>query len=472
MHRQSKLPVKLWLVLLGAILITAGMTSVSLAKTETLFHGTHNFIILQATNTTAYFTIDNDCDDIDKNCTVFVRRNIHFDPSGDDGFEDEWKAEIDGGNTGIVGCSMDGTGESGRNRDFELCWEAVERGGNPGLEFTIEWPSINPDDDFEVTPYCKRGDDVCAAELRVCYNANDCDGNSYGRQSWTEVGELWDEAGSCLYDDDEDEVWECLDEALDDWLDDNMDHDDDYGDLEDEEEEDRGFTLEDYEDDLSSVGRDWATPRRAENASARSPRQETSRTPTTVYQPRTSVDTRQSGSRLTGNEYLTVNFTAYLEAKAPYQVCNTIIGCVTVATLSNTFWPNTQNLHIVIQDAGVLSCMGGSGWDVGNNHAISFDNTHLIACDARIRTANQVCPAKDTGASGDLFAMWDTGLLKGLLPDSYAHGLRLQVERARGRTPDCLCTSGFANNNLVVTSGNTAGPRDLSGALQTTAVCN
>ena len=352
MHRQSKLPVKLWLVLLGAILITAGMTSVSLAKTETLFHGTHNFIILQATNTTAYFTIDNDCDDIDKNCTVFVRRNIHFDPSGDDGFEDEWKAEIDGGNTGIVGCSMDGTGESGRNRDFELCWEAVERGGNPGLEFTIEWPSINPDDDFEVTPYCKRGDDVCAAELRVCYNANDCDGNSYGRQSWTEVGELWDEAGSCLYDDDEDEVWECLDEALDDWLDDNMDHDDDYGDLEDEEEEDRGFTLEDYEDDLSSVGRDWATPRRAENGSARSPRQETSRTPTTVYQPRTSVDTRQSGSRLTGNEYLTVNFTAYLEAEAPYQVCNTIIGCVTVATLSNTFWPNTQNLHIVIQDAG------------------------------------------------------------------------------------------------------------------------
>ena len=108
-------------------------------------------------------------------------------------------------------------------------------------DYIIEWPVINPDDDFEITPYCKRGDDVCAEELIVCYNANDCDGNSYGRQSWTQVGELWDEAGSCLYDDNEDDVWECLDEALDDWLDDNMDSRDDYDDLEDEEEEESGL---------------------------------------------------------------------------------------------------------------------------------------------------------------------------------------------------------------------------------------
>ena len=471
MNRHSKLPAQFLLVLLGAILIAAGLTSVSLAADTTW--GSSYFNVVEANATTAYFAVTADCADTDENCTVKVTGTLdmQFDLDGTDPNAGDriinsqlrrWAAALNA-------CTPAASSGDDRYEDFEQCWV---KDTALGTGFTVTWPSINPDDDFEITPYCKRGDDVCAAELRVCYNANDCDGNSYGRQSWTQVGELWDEAGSCLYDDDEDEVWECIDEALDDWLDDNMGHNDDYGDLEDEEEEDRGFTLEDYEDDLSSVGRDWATPRRAENASARSPRQETSRTPTTVYQPRTSVDTRQSGSRLTGNEYLTVNFTAYLEAKAPYLVCNTIIGCVTVATLSNTFWPNTQNLHIVIQDAGVLSCMGGSGWDVGNNHAISFDNTHLIACDARIRTANQVCPAKDTGASGDLFAMWDTGLLKGLLPDSYAHGLRLQVERARGRTPDCLCTSGFANNNLVVTSGNTAGPRDLSGALQTTAVCN
>ena len=39
--------------------------------------------------------------------------------------------------------------------------------------------SHHPDDDFEITPYCKRGDDVCAEELIVCYNARDCDNNDY-----------------------------------------------------------------------------------------------------------------------------------------------------------------------------------------------------------------------------------------------------------------------------------------------------
>ena len=50
------------------------MTSVSLARTETEFHGTNDFIILEATSTKAYFTIDDDCDDTDENCTVVVRR--------------------------------------------------------------------------------------------------------------------------------------------------------------------------------------------------------------------------------------------------------------------------------------------------------------------------------------------------------------------------------------------------------------
>ena len=468
MHRQSKLPTRFLLVLLGTILITAGMNSVSLARTETEFHGTDDFIILKATASTAYFTVYYDCDDTDENCTVLVRRNIDFTPSGADGFEDEWKAELDGGNIGTVSCSTNGTGESGHNRDFELCWEAVEQGGSPGLEFTVEWPAINPNDDFEITPYCKRGDDVCAEELIVCYNANDCDGNSYGRQSWTQVGELWDEAGSCLYDDNEDDVWECLDEALDDWLDDNMDSRDDYGDLEDEEEEDRGFTLEDYENDLNSVGRDWPSPRRSETASERSRQPGTSRTSPPVYQP---VGTRGPSFVPTRDAYLTINFTAYLETNSPYRLCNTSIGCITVATLSNTFRSYMQNLHIVIQDTGVLSCMGRTGWDVGNHHAIAFDDANLIACDARIRTANQVCPAKDTGASGDLFTMWDIGLLRGILFDTDAYSHRLQVERAQDRTPECLCTAGFTENNLVVTANNTAGPWERSSGLRT-EVCN
>ena len=79
-------------------------------------------------------------------------------------------------------------------------------------------------------------------------------------KDWTQEGELWDEAGSCLYDGDEDDVWECIDDALDDWLDDNMRSGDDYNDLDDEEEDTRGFTLEDYENDLDDVGNQPYTP--------------------------------------------------------------------------------------------------------------------------------------------------------------------------------------------------------------------
>ena len=164
------------------------------------------------------------------------------------------------------------------------------------------------------------------------------------------------------------------------------------------------------------------------------------------------MDTQGPGFRPTRDAYLTVNFTAYLETDSPYRICNTTIGCITVATLSNTFRSYMQNLHIVIQDTGVLSCMGRTGWDVGNHHAIPFNNANLIACDARIRTANQVCPAKDTGASGDLLNMWDTGLLRGILSATDAQALRLQVGRAQDRTPECLCTAGFLESHFVVTA--------------------
>ena len=455
MNRHPKLPARCLWVLLGTILITAGMTSVSLAN-RTYYYGDY-FGLVEAASDYAWFSITQNCDDVDENCAVKVEGTPGG--SGND-YTQRWVDELSRAATDTCGFSGFGYGDNRMYADFENCWEQQKSG------FTVLWPVIHHDDDFEITPYCKRGDNVCAVELRICFNAADCENNNFRRRDWSQVGELWDEFGGffdtpCIFEDDEDDLWECIDEEFEDWRSDYLDRNDDYDDLEDAEEEERGFTLEDYENNLNDVGGDRPSTRRSETVSERSPRQETSRTPTPVYQPRAS-----------GDAYLTVNFTDYLEANAPYQVCNTAIGCITVATLSNTFRPNMQNLHIVIQDTGVLNCMGGAGWDVGNNHAIPFDNANLIACDARIRTANQVCPAKDTGASGDLFAMWDTGLLKGLLPDSYAHGLRLQVERARARTPDCLCTAGFAENNLVVTSGNTAGPRDLPGALRTEDVCH
>ena len=457
MNRYLKLPARFLLVLLGTALIAVGMNSVSLAATDTPDYYGSLFEVVEASSGTAYFAIISNCDGRDHNCTVKVTGNPDDDNSGN--HELNWRDELQE-------CTNDTNSGDTRYRDFEACWN-----GKTGFEVT--WPTINPDDDFEITPYCKRGDDVCAEELRVCFNANDCDDNDYERRSWTRVGELWEEADSCLYDDDDEEdIWECLDEALDDWLDDHMGSNDDYDDLEDERESRRGFVLLDYEDDLDDVGDEQPRGRASETVLERYQRQWAARTPTSIYQPMNEVDTRGPSFRLTADEYLTVNFTTFLESTSPYQICNTTIGCVTVTTYSNTFRSYMQNLHVIIQDRSVLRCMDRAGWDVDDDHVIPFDNPDLIFCDERIKVANEVCPAKDTGASDDLFAMWDTGLLRGILPDSFAQGLRLQVERARDRTPECLCAAGFAENNFVVTPENTEGPWERSGALRTEDVCD
>ena len=226
MNRQSKLPARFLLVLLGTILITAGMTSVSQARTETQFHGPDEFIILKATSTTAYFTIDDSCEDIDENCTVIVTRSSALNaptPQDNMTMEDVWN--------GLLHCTPPSrSGQDRRNRDFDICW----RTHMSSVTYTVEWPVIRPDDDFAITPYCQSGDDVCAEELIVCYNARDCDDNDFEREEWDQIGDLWDVAGSCLYDDDEDDVWECLSDALDDWLNDNMHSSNDYDDLRNE----------------------------------------------------------------------------------------------------------------------------------------------------------------------------------------------------------------------------------------------
>ncbi len=465
MNRHSKLPARFLLVLLGTILIAAGMTSVSLAN-RTYYYGEY-FGVVEADSDYAWFSITQSCDDIDENCAVKVEGTPGG--SGND-YTQRWVDELSRAAT-LTTCEFSAF-EYGNDRmyaDFENCWEQRKSG------FTVLWPIIHPDDDFEITPYCKRGDDVCAVELRICFNAADCENNNFRRRDWSQVGELWDEFGNlfelpCLYEDDEDDLWVCIDDEFEDWRSDYLDDRyDDYDDLEDVEEEERGFTLDDYENDLNDVGGDRPSTRRSETVSERSQQQGASRTSTPIYQP---VDTQGPSFRPTRDAYLTVNFTAYLETNSPYRICNTAIGCFTVATLSNTFRRNMQNLHIVIQDTGVLSCMGRVGWDVGNNHAIAFDDANLIACDSRIRTANQVCPAKDTGASGDLFTMWDTGLLRGILFDTDAQAHRLQVERAQDRTPECLCTAGFLESHFVVTANDTVGPWDRSSAQRTENVCN
>lgn len=479
MNRYSKLPARFLLVLLGTILIAAGMTSVSLAAREdTTFLGRY-FDVVDATTKTADFDITRDCEDTDEHCTVKVTRNPAFSSSdfGGNTAERFWKNKIDDSN--LAACEKTSNNdEDDRGREFEDCWKAIAADDGSNVTYTIVWPYIhlrdNDNYDFEITPYCKSGDDVCAEELIVCYNSRACYENEFDSDAaWRDVGELWDDAGSCLYNSDNDDVWECLQDALDDWLDEHMNSDrDDYEDLEDERDRVRGFVLNDYEDDLNDVHDQQSSGSASETVRERYQRQWNARTPVSIYQSVDDVDTHGPSFRLTADEYLTVNFTAFLESTSPYQVCNTTIGCVTVSTYSNTFRSYMQNLHIVIQDRSVMRCMDRAGWDVDDDHAIPFDNPDLIVCDERMKTANEVCPAKNTGASDDLFAMWDTGLLRGILADSFAQGLRLQVERARDRTPECLCAAGFAERNFVVTPENTEGPWERSGALRTEDVCD
>ena len=312
----------------------------------------------------------------------------------------------------------------------------------------IEWPVIRPDDDFDITPYCKRGDAVCAEELTVCYNAHDCDNNDFDRDSWDQVGELWDEAGSCLYDDNEDDVWECLDDALDDWLDDNMHSNDDYSDLDDEEEDTRGFALEDYENDLDGVGDQPYTPRR----------QPTPVPPAPVYQPIYQPSHPPAQPRHSGTLYLDavyVNYGGYLDTAIGSGECNTAQGCIRVIGSSQGISSHLGRVFIQITDPQTRSCLSAHGIPYSGPTVMEFDDPALKACDSRIATANGACPTRGIGVKEELLRMYNLGLLRGLLSPAHAQVLRSEVDSARRQAADCLCRSGFSNRDFVsVAAGN------------------
>ena len=431
MNRHSKLPARFLLVLLGTILIAAGMTSISLATT-TDFEGGY-FDVVEARSTYAWFSITRDCDDIDENCAVRVRGT----PSKQDGSNtDNWANELASSptNGGVACASPDG---DDRYERFENCWTSTKSG------FTVEWPVIRPDDDFEITPYCQRGDSVCAEELRVCFNADDCDGNSYGRKDWTEMGELWDEAGSCLYDHDEDDVWECIDDALDDWLDDNMRSGDDYNDLEDEEDDTRGFTLEDYENDLDDVGDQPYTPRRRPTPVPPAP---------PVYQPTYQPSYPPAQPRHSGTLYLDavyVNYGGYLDTARGLGECNTAQGCIRVFGSGAGMSGHLGRVFIQITDPQTRSCLSAQGIPYSGPTVMEFDDPVLQACDSRIATANGACPTRGIGVKAELLRMYNLGLLRGLLSPAHAQILRQEVDSARQQATDCLCRSGFSNRDFV-----------------------
>ncbi|MCY3657530.1 MAG: hypothetical protein OXG36_00740 [Caldilineaceae bacterium] len=441
MNRYSKLPAKFLLVLLGTILIVVGLTSVSLA-TETDFESGY-FDVVEARSGHAWFSITRDCDDIDENCAVQVKGTPTTEGAN---YTERWRNELSSqAVTGVTLC----TSPSGDDRyeRFENCWETVKG------DFTVEWPVINPNDDFDITPYCKRGDSVCAEELRVCFNAADCDRNSYGRKDWTQEGELWDEAGSCLHDGDEDDedVWECIDDALDDWLDDNMRSGDDYNDLDDEEEDTRGFTLEDYENDLDDVGNQPYTPRTPR-------RQPTPVPPAPVYQPIYQPSHPPAQPRHSGTLYLDavyVNYGGYLDTAIGLGECNTAQGCIRVIGSGTGMSSHLGRVFIQITDPQTRSCLSAQGIPYSGPTMMEFDDPALKACDSRIATANGACPTRGIGVKEELLRMYNLGLLRGLLSPAHAQVLRSEVDSARRQAADCLCRSGFSNRDFVsVAAGN------------------
>ena len=172
MNRHSKLPTRFLLGLLGAVLITAGMTSVSLAS-RTYYYGDY-FAVVEAGSNYAWFSINQDCDDVDENCAVKVEGTPGG--SGND-YTQRWVDELSRDATyPTCGFSANEYGDDQMYADFENCWEQQKSG------FTVLWPVIHHNDDFEITPYCKRGDDVCAVELRICFNAADCENNNFRRR--------------------------------------------------------------------------------------------------------------------------------------------------------------------------------------------------------------------------------------------------------------------------------------------------
>jgi hypothetical protein len=434
------------LVLLGTILIAAGLTSVSLANTETTW-GRSYFDVVEASSGTAYFAIDTSCDDKDENCTVKVSGslaaayNLDTGNTALDTHPERWAAALNA-------CTVTAASGDDRYESFESCWDLTTL----GTGFTVTWPVINPDDDFEITPYCKRGDDVCAEELRVCFNAADCDDNDYERADWTRVGELWDEAGSCLHDGDEDDedVWECIDKALDNWLDDHMGRNDDYDDLEDERESRRGFVLEDYERDLSQVGDQPYTPRYRPTPVPPAP---------PVYQPPSYQPSHPPAQpHYSGTLYLDavyVNYGGYLDTAIGFGECNTEQGCIRVIGSGTGMSSHLGRVFIQITDPQTRSCLSAHGIPYSGPTVVEFDDPILQACDSRIATANGACPTRGIGVKEELLRMYNLGLLRGLLSPTHAQILRQEVNSARSQAADCLCRSGFSNRDFVsVAAGN------------------
>ncbi len=467
-----------WLVLTSVLLSMLALGSTVFADQETSLGG-DRFEIIEASARAAYFTIidGDDCSDTDENCTAKVTSNKDITDHSQDGgatnHEVAWKNVFEGA------CTISGSDEA-ENEDFEECWAGLK----DGFSFDVSWPIILPDAKFDIRPHCDEDDTACAVELGICYNPEDCrDGSSVKRardmdEASNQIADFWDDAGSCLYDDDEDDVWECIDDEFQDWLDDELSSNDDYDDLIDELErsshDDLGLSILDYDDDLNEVeDADDDEDEDTETRLERYQRQWRTASPTNIFRNKDEVDEGPYSFPPTADDYLTVNLTRYLDYEGPLQVCNTVVGCFTLTGRSTFFRQYMQNFFVVITDSKVMRCMDNAGWDTDDDHAIPFNHPDLIACDTRIKTAVAQCPAENIGSKYTLFTLYDIGLLGDLLAvPANIHQMRLDVEQARVRAPGCLCAAGFKEQNMVLSGSRGDMPWEYSGARQPQDLCD
>ena len=450
--------------LLTVVMLAFVLGSPVQAASATDFAGAY-FEIMSANEKTAHFSIlpAGQCTRLDLHCSVQVTNRNGTVPDPDKkGPTEAWKDQLEACKAPTAAT------ENSRNAAFDNCWD----GKFP--IYDLVWPNFTLATPFEISPHCEPFDDECAEKLHFCYNAADCASVLFKSSRWTAVSELWSAVDGCFYSDEWDRMWECADLALWYWFDAHVPRSNAYRTMDFVRKEMRGFILTDYADGIGNVQDADSAARTNAKLLDRYIDDWDRRVPLSIFRPMPEVETDGPRFQPVGTQFLTVDFTSYLEswAASPFRICDTVIGCLNAEVDSGAFRTYMRNFHIVIEDSHVLNCMDRKGWNVDSATAVKFDNPTLAMCDERIRAAAKYCPDKNTGILIELLHLWDMGPLKGLVPDQLAYAVRQMVEEARDRTPECLCAAGYKEHNFVVADHASSNPWAETGALRTKDVCD
>ena len=333
-----------------------------------------------------------------------------------------------------------------QNQDFNDCWE--DGGGE------VEWPIVQPGEDFEATGFCRAADRYCAISIEICYNADECDGsNSTDDEFDTDDGhqaEFWDANSSCLYDVSNSRFTECVNRGL------RRVYDKlarsgrfGYANLRSELER-QGVDIDGYSLSLADV----EDPYYFQDEYLNWPYAPPPPPPPPVYQ----IPTPPAQPSYRGTLYLDavyVNYGDYLDAAHGFGECNTAQGCIRVIGTAQGMSSHLGRVFIQLTDWQTKACLAAHGIPSTGPLVVEFDDPVLKACNARIATANDACPARGVGVKVELLRMHQLGLLRGLLTSAHAQALQQEVNSARVQAAACLCRAGFSNREFVaVASGN------------------